>query len=171
MSNDNTTLRASPQVASKVIGGASAVALMIALAVGTIRPWEGRELRAYRDIVGVWTICDGITGPEARPGRVATPAQCDTMLARDVATHANGLAACLTRPVPPEVMAAFVSFTFNVGVRGACRSTAVAKLNRGDFRGGCNALMSWVYAGGRQVRGLVNRRQAEISLCLRGVRP
>lgn len=159
----------SPAISRKVIGGAAAAVIALAAAVGSIRPWEGRELRAYRDIVQVWTICYGTTGAEARPGRVATPAECETMLARDTARHAEGLAACLTRPVPPQVFAAFVSFTFNVGVAAACRSSAVRSLNAGQFAQGCRQLGAWVYAGGRRVQGLVNRRNAEIRLCLQGV--
>ena len=152
-----------------VIGGASAAVIALAVAVATERPWEGVELRAYRDIVNVLTICAGHTGPDVRPGQVATRAECDTLLARDTAVHAEGLAACLTRPVPPRVFAAFVSFSFNVGVRGACRSRAVASLNAGNFRAGCAGLSSWVYAGGRRVQGLVNRRAAERRLCESGL--
>lgn len=158
----------SPRVSRAVIGGASAAVIALAAAVATERPWEGRELRAYRDIVNVLTICYGST-TNVRPGQVATPAECDTMLARDTAAHAEGLAACLTRPVPPRVFAAFVSFSFNVGVRGACRSRAVAALNAGNFRAGCAGLSSWVYAGGRRVQGLVNRRAAERRLCESGL--
>lgn len=158
-----------PAITSKVIGGFTAAVLALTLAFGSVRPWEGRELRAYYDIVRVLTICYGHTGADVRPGQVETPAGCDTMLARDVIVHGNGLATCLRRPVPPQVFAAFVSFTFNVGVRGACRSRAVASLNAGNFRAGCAGLSSWVFAGGRRVQGLVNRRAAERRLCESGL--
>ena len=39
----------------------------------------------------------------------------------------------------------------------------------GDLRGACEALMLWTRAGGREVRGLVNRRTAERKLCLEGL--
>jgi lysozyme len=45
----------------KVIGGAT-VAGILALAALLVKPWEGRELNPYRDIVGVWTVCYGYTG-------------------------------------------------------------------------------------------------------------
>ena len=65
--------------------------------------------------------------------------------------------------------AAYTSLCYNVGVRGCSRSTAVRRLNRGDVTGGCRALTWWNKAGGRVVRGLVNRRAAEERYCLAGV--
>ncbi|MEN9924734.1 MAG: hypothetical protein RL268_860, partial [Pseudomonadota bacterium] len=126
----------------KVAGGAAVSAAVISLAAAVIQPWEGRELRAYRDIVGVWTICDGDTA-NVRPGQVATEAECDTRLARQVQTHATGLQACLTRALPVKTEAAFVSWTYNVGVGAACKSTLVRKVNAGDLRGACNELLKW----------------------------
>ena len=38
----------------------------------------------------------------------------------------------------------------------------------GDPVGACNELTKWVYAGGRKVRGLERRREAERTLCLKG---
>jgi lysozyme len=48
----------SKRATAAIAGAAGAVALSIA---ALIKPWEGRELKAYKDIVGVWTICDGET--------------------------------------------------------------------------------------------------------------
>ncbi|MER5172677.1 glycoside hydrolase family protein, partial [Thioclava kandeliae] len=53
--------------------GVAGVAAAIALAITTIAPWEGRELRAYRDIVGIPTICFGET-EGVKMGDVATEA-------------------------------------------------------------------------------------------------
>jgi GH24 family phage-related lysozyme (muramidase) len=101
---------------------------------------------------------------------VATEAECDTRLARQVQTHATGLQACLTRALPVKTEAAFVSWTYNVGVGAACKSTLVRKVNAGDLRGACNELLKWNKAGGRVVRGLTNRRNAERALCLEGLK-
>lgn len=147
---------------------AGSVALT-ALATTYIAQFEGRELRAYRDIVGVWTICDGETNG-VKPGYVATPAQCDEMLARNLRTYEAGLDKCLTYPVPGKVKVAFLSWTYNVGVGAACGSTLVRKANAGDIVGACNELPKWNRAGGKIVRGLSNRRAAERELCLEGAR-
>lgn len=151
-------------------GGAigAAAAAVIALAVTIVQPWEGRELKAYRDIVGVWTICDGETRG-VQPGDVATPAECDAMLYRSLSEFKIGLDRCLTFPLPAQTAAALLSWTYNVGVGAACGSTLVRKANAGDLRGACNELLRWNRAGGRVIKGLSNRREAERKLCLEGL--
>ena len=146
---------------------AGSVALT-ALATGTVSYFEGRELRAYQDIVNVWTICDGETKGVQR-GDVATHSQCDAMLARNLRTYEAGLDRCLTGYVPGEAKVAFLSWTYNVGVGAACGSTLVRKANAGDLAGACNELLKWNRAGGKPVRGLTIRREAERKLCLEGI--
>lgn len=156
-------------IKGKTAGGiAGAAAAAITLAIAVIQPWEGRELRAYQDIVGVWTICDGET-KGVRPGDVATPALCDAMLATSVRQYAAALDACVVPQLPVKVEAALISWTYNVGVGAACGSTLVKRLNAGDLVGACDQLLRWDRAGGRQVRGLTNRRTAERKLCIEGL--
>lgn len=148
-----------------VIAGSAA---LLALATGYVQVFEGRELRAYQDIVGVWTICDGET-KGVKPGDVSTPAECDSMLARNLVEYEQGLDRCLVATVPGKTKVAFISWTYNVGVRAACKSTLVRKANAGDLRGACDELLKWNRAGGRVVKGLTNRREAERKLCLEGL--
>lgn len=61
---------------------------------------------------------------------------------------------------------AFVSLTHNMGVGGFCKSTTAKRLYAGDLKGACDAGKWWNKAGGRTVRGLVNRRAAEHELRL-----
>lgn len=61
---------------------------------------------------------------------------------------------------------AMASATFNIGVSAFCGSTMARKANQGDRAGSCKALLMWVYAGGRKIQGLVNRRNAEYRLCM-----
>lgn len=149
-------------------GAIVGVAGFAAIVAGIVQPWEGRELQAYRDIVGVWTICDGDTN-NVRPGQVATNAECDSRLAHNLAAYEAGLDRCLNVALPAKVKAAFISWTYNVGVGAACSSTLVRLANAGDIAGACNQLPRWNRAGGKEVRGLTNRRQAEQALCLEGV--
>lgn len=151
---------------TKVAGGLSAAAL--ALLITFVGMWEGLELQAYRDIVGVWTICYGETRG-VQPGDVATKAECDTALAQGLQEYNAGLDRCLVVEVPDKVRAAFVSWVWNVGVGAACGSTLVRLANARDFRGACDQLLRWNKAGGREVRGLTNRRKAERELCYEGV--
>lgn len=144
--------------------------------------WEGehrcRDDRsmhcAYLDIVDVPTICFGET-KGVRIGDRASDAECRAMLrARLTDDFRDGLhryfseTTKLTR-LTPHRDAAYTSLAYNVGIRGAGRSTATRRLNKGDIAGGCAALRWWNRAGGRVVRGLVNRRAEEYGLCMRGL--
>jgi len=69
---------------------------------------------------------------------------------------------------------ALSSFAHNVGTPSACASRAMGLINAGRVADGCKALAwgadgrkVWAYAGGRYVRGLHNRRLAEVQLCLK----
>ena len=90
------------------------------------------------------------------------------MLYKDLAKHADALS-CVRAPLTDGQRAAFLSFAFNVGDDAFCRSTLVRKANAGDFDGACAELSRWIYAGGKQLPGLVKRRAAERQLCERGL--
>lgn len=163
-----TPVATKPGLSRGAKGAIAGSAALLALATGFVTQWEGRELRAYQDIVGVWTICMGDTH-DVRPGQVATPAECDTRLANHLRTYEAGLDKCLVAVVPGKAKVAFLSWTYNVGVGAACKSTLVRKANSGDVAGACDELLRWNRAGGKVVAGLTNRRKAERELCLQGV--
>lgn len=145
------------------IGGAA-----VALAVPLVQKYEGTVLRSYRDPVNVLTSCTGHTGPELRDGQTFTREQCEEMLYKDLAKHADALS-CVRAPLTDGQRAAFLSFAFNVGDDAFCRSTLVRKANAGDIDGACAELSRWTFAGGKQLPGLVKRRAAERQLCERGL--
>lgn len=145
------------------------MAAAIAVAVPVIAAWEGTEFIGYRDVIGVATSCTGHTGPDAMVGRRYTPDECKTQLARDLQRTADGIAPCIHVEVPRESLAAFVSLAFNIGPGAFCKASLTRKLNAGDLAGACAGMSAWTYAGGRQIKGLVNRRKAERALCERGL--
>ncbi|WP_256937108.1 glycoside hydrolase family protein, partial [Enterobacter chuandaensis] len=61
--------------------------------------------------------------------------------------------------------AALYSFTYNVGAGAFSRSTLLKKLNTGDVPGACIELQRWTYAGGKQWKGLITRREIEREVC------
>ena len=73
-------------------------------------------------------------------------------------------------PLSTGQLAAFTSFTYNVGVSNFESSTLRRRLNAGDFQGACDELLRWRYATKAGVKvelpGLVRRREAERELCL-----
>lgn len=131
--------------------------------------WEGDEKVAYADKLayGVPTVCNGHTGPEVKIGDVWSKERCDAILVKNLETHGVGLLNCVTVPLNQNQFDALSSWTFNVGVGAACGSTLVKLLNQGQYTPACRELLKWNRAGGREVRGLTNRRTAEMSLCLK----
>lgn len=61
---------------------------------------------------------------------------------------------------------ACVAFSFNVGLGNFQRSTIRQKIGRKDWDGAAEAFMDWTKAGGKVLKGLVRRRDAERLLFL-----
>lgn len=153
----------------RTVGMVAGGGIAMASAIGLIGQWEGLRTEAYRDVVGVWTVCYGET-KGVQPGDSYSKAECDDMLAEEIASYEAQLDRCLTGPVPVGMKIALISWTYNVGAGAACKSTLVRKANAGDLVGACNELPRWNRAGGRVWAGLVNRRGAERSMCLDAVK-
>ena len=58
-------------------------------------------------------------------------------------------------------LGAITDFAFNLGVNALKNSTLRKKINAGDFEGAKRELMKWNKAGGKVLKGLVRRREAE----------
>lgn len=166
------------------------------VAAPLIHRWEGtgptRECEAsdngicyvaYLDTIAepdVWTIAYGQTRLFNADGSVRRPVRGGDVLTHQEAVmqFGRGLerqywspyrAALTIDALAAETDAAMTSLTWNIGVGAIRRSTALRRLNAGDVAGACEALTWWNRAGGRQVRGLVNRRADEYRLCMEGV--
>lgn len=138
----------------------------------TLRHVRGNQyLTAYKDAVGIWTICDGDT-ENVRPGMVETPQGCRARLERQLVRHAEGVLGCtpsLRGPGRDWQRAAATSLAYNIGVGAYCRSTVKRRFEAGDMRGACDAFLMWNKAGGRVLAGLTRRREEERAMCLRGI--
>lgn len=144
-------------------------ACCVAILVPTVQGWEGRERVPYRDIVGIWTVCDGDT-KNVVPGKVQTDEECDARLERQLIAHAKPVITCVpTLRDKPNQLAASVSLAYNIGTSAFCRSTAARRFNAGQWKAGCDAFLLWDKAGGRKVLGLTRRREAERQICLRNL--
>ncbi len=126
--------------------------------------FEGIILRGYKDPVGIVTACAGHT-KTAILGRAYTTEECERILNDDLLEHSSGVRQCLTGKPTVGQFAAFTSFAYNVGTAKFCASTMAKKANAGDMAGACAELSKWVYAGGRELPGLVTRRASERSIC------
>lgn len=146
------------------------------VAVPLVAKWEGLRTTAYLDTIAsppVWTVCYGET-EGVQPREVRTRAECEEGLRRGLVRYRNGLHEYFTprtkaERLTPERDAAFVSLAYNAGIAGIGRSTATRRINAGDIEGACVAIGWWNKAGGRVIRGLVNRRAEEQQLCRKGL--
>ena len=141
--------------------GAGALAGLLAL----VAYHEGYVPRTYADPIGIPTICFGHTGPDVTPGRTATRGECEALLSEDLAEAWEGVQRCIRVPMAEHQAAALTSFTYNVGERALCRSTLAKHANAGNWLAACAELSRWVYAGQKQLPGLVKRRAEERKLC------
>ncbi|ENN1043932.1 lysozyme [Salmonella enterica] len=161
------TMALRPKVKALLAGGAGAIAIAAAM-LGGHDGLEGRRYEPYRDVAGVLTVCDGHTGKDIIPGRRYTDAECDALLNKDLALVAARIDPLIKVSIPNSERAALYSFAYNVGAGAFARSTLLKKLNAGDQSGVCNELKRWTYAGGKQWKGLVTRREIEHEVCTWG---
>lgn len=140
-------------------------AAVLAALVTLVGTWEGLRTTAYQDIVGVWTVCHGYTHG-VKKGDSYTPAECKTQLAQELTSVYGQVSKCFKRQLSAGEEVAITSLAYNVGVSATCKSTALRLMNEGKRQQGCDALLSWRFAGGKEVEGLLNRRKAERKVCL-----
>lgn len=154
-----------------LISAATAAAIYIAAPL--IELVEGVENKPYIDIAGVKTVCSGITGSDVVWGKTYSNMDCRNLLEKHIKIHAKYVQDAVTYPIAPETRAALISFSYNVGGSAMRNSTAVRLINQGKVEKGCKALGMWTKAtvNGKKVvvKGLMNRRNEEIKLCLSGL--
>lgn len=158
-----------PLTSLAIVMGFAAAAITTPFVSG----WEsgGKQyLVPYRDIVGVWTQCDGETLGVTSSSPKETPEGCALKLDQRLAGFARRVVACTpSLRGRDEQWAAATSLSYNIGATAYCRSTVDRRFDGGDQRGACDAFLMWNRAGGREVAGLTNRRRAERALCLKGL--
>ncbi|MBF9234677.1 lysozyme [Microvirga alba] len=130
-----------------------------------IKEFEGCELKAYRDAVGVLTIGYGHTAaagaPTPKEGLLITPKDAEDILKRDLGQYERAVIEFVTVPLNQEQFDALVCFTFNLGPKNLRSSTLLKKLNAGDYQSVPSEMRKWVKAGGKTLPGLIRRREAE----------
>lgn len=131
-----------------------------------IAKFEGLRLTAYQDMVGVWTIGYGHTGPDVKPGLVITQQQADQLLVNDLAKFERGVNALVTVKIKQSQFDALVSFSYNLGLGSLQQSTLLRLLNAGNFQAAADQFLRWNRAGGHVVAGLSRRRAAERDMFL-----
>ena len=155
---------------------ATAAGLLGALAIaGTlIISAEGYSTHAHPDPVGNTEICYGHKGNL----RIASDATCLHLLKKDT-DHANAVIdKYVTVPLTQGQRAALVDFIYNIGGSSFARSTLLLLLNKGDYADAAREFTRCEmnnetgkqegygcgWADGKQLNGLIYRRQVEESV-------
>ncbi|QKN81365.1 lysozyme [Scandinavium goeteborgense] len=138
--------------------------------INMLKGFEGCELTAYQDSVGVWTIGYGWTQPvngvPVGKGMTITQDIADNLLRSGLVQYEKGVTGLVKVTINQNQFDALTDFAYNLGVKSLESSTLLKKLNAGDFSGAAAEFPKWNKAGGKVLPGLVKRREAERSLFL-----
>ena len=88
-------------------------------------------------------------------------AEAEGLLRKDVATAKEAVLRLIQVPLTECQFDALTSFVYNLGAGALQLSTLRRKVNRETRREVPAEFMRWVWAGGRKLKGLLRRRQAE----------
>ena len=137
-------------------------------------PMEGLRTVAYKDPVGIPTICFGSTRG-VKLGDTKTTEECHAMLSSEMREAVDHVERCTSGRLPTPVLAAFSDAAYNMGPTVACdqrNSTAARLLASGEYAKACEQLPRWNKARVAGVLvplpGLTKRRELERDLCLTG---
>lgn len=131
--------------------------------INLIKKFEGCKLTAYKCPAGIWTIGYGHTR-NVHKGEKITQQQADELLKQDLLVYEAGINV-MRLNINQNQFDSLVSFAFNLGLGALQKSTLLKriKVNPNDPKIK-DEFLRWSYAGGKQLKGLLLRRQAECDL-------
>ena len=160
--------------ANKVLIGVVSAALLSATAL-----WEGTRYKAYYDLAGIPTVCQGYTNDLGKGDnpidfkKTYSEQECAEYTSVELIETRRGVSNCINVRMKPNELDAFTLMAYNVGIQGFCTSRAAKLFNAGDRAAACKAMAwgpknepVWAYAGGKYVQGLHNRRKYEMAMCM-----
>ena len=141
---------------------------------------EGIENVIYKDVAGYPTVGVGhlLTKDELSSGKIVlsdgqvidlregriTDSEVKALLQDDIVRYEDAVNLYVTVAITQEHFDALTSFTFNVGAGAFSRSTLLRRLNAKRYADVPAQFKRWNRAGGRVVKGLINRRNVEIAM-------
>ena len=130
---------------------------------------EGCYKKPYQCPADVLTVGIGTTAAveEIKPHKIYTLAEIARLYVKGIKQaekcvnrYANG------EKMPQGAFEALTSITFNVGCGKLRNSTLFKMAKQGYTPEMCNQFTRWIYADGKILTGLIDRRQKEKALCL-----
>ena len=138
------------------------------IGIDLISSFEDTKLKAYDDGIGVLTIGIGTTiypnGVKVKKGDVCTLEQAKSYFANDLKRFEKTVNDSVKVDLTQNQFDALVSLTYNIGSTAFKNSTLLKKLNAKDYQGAADQFLVWNKGGGKVMKGLVRRREAERAL-------
>lgn len=127
---------------------------------------EGFSTKPYQDSVGVWTYLYGSTrDPAGNPVTAntppGTPALGLQLLMRDMTSAVIDIVRVTKVALNVNQLTALADFVYNLGQGTYNGSTLLKLLNDGNYAGAAAQIDLFDHAGGRELAGLLRRRQLE----------
>ena len=122
--------------------------------------FEGLKLEAYQDSVGVWTIGYGHT-KGVISGMKITESQAGNLLKTELIEYQNYINSMVKVGLSQCEYDALVCWVYNLGPTNLSNSTLLTLLNQGVKLQIPKQIRRWNKAGGKVLKGLVRRREAE----------
>jgi len=133
--------------------------------IALIKKFEGCELTAYQDSVGVWTIGYGHT-KNVCEGDCITMGEADRMLEEELVEYEGYINDMVKVDLSQNQFDALVAWVYNLGPTNLSQSSLLRELNNGNIAKVPSEMRRWNKAGGRVLDGLIRRREAEALLFL-----
>ena len=125
-----------------------------------IKKYEGCRLTSYICPAGILTIGYGHTGKDVKPNQTITKKKAISLLKKDLARFERHVQSYnYIYEWTDNEFSALVSFAYNIG--NIDQLTAYGKRTRSQIR---TAMLKYVKANGKTLKGLVKRRKAELKL-------
>ena len=128
-----------------------------------LKHFEGCELKAYQDSVGVWTIGYGHT-KGIYEGLEITQSEAEKMLQDELPEYEGYITDKVVPMLQQHEYDALVCWVYNLGPTNLSSSTLLKRLNAGEFKDVPFQMKRWDKAGGQPLLGLTRRRNAEALL-------
>ena len=135
--------------------------------IDLIKQFEGLYLKAYLCPANVLTVGYGHTG-DVQPGECVTEPEAEMLLIGDLEDAEEAVERYVNIDLEQHEFDALVSFTFNCGSGALKSSTLLKLLNAGNRTAAAAQFLRWDKAGGKPLKGLTRRRQAEKEMFLGG---
>lgn len=136
-----------------------------------IKQFEGFRSKPYFDSVKVATVGYGSTfyldgTPVQITDKEISEADAVALLQKVADSFVEQVMKVVKVPLSQNEVDAIACFTYNVGVKAFTDSTMLKKLNKSDKQGASLEFLKWNKAGGKELKGLTRRREAEQKLFL-----